>query len=43
MTSPGKGPAVKEIQVYENRDGRSGIDGQDGRDLAGADCKYRHE
>ena len=41
--APGKRPAVKEIQVYENRDGRSGIDGQDGRDLAGADCKYRHE
>jgi len=33
---PGKRPTVKEIQIYENQGGRSGIDRQEGRGRAAA-------
>jgi hypothetical protein len=36
---PGKRPDVPEIQIYENKGGRGGIDRQEGQVRAGA--KYR--
>jgi hypothetical protein len=36
LDTPGKRPAVKEIQIYENTGGRSGIDRQEGRGRAAA-------
>ena len=36
LDTPGKRPDVKEIQIYENEGGRSGIDGQVGRIRAAA-------